>query len=286
MVTATTQASSRIHLAGHHIARNPPASWAIAAAASPHAKVVHHGTDLVWLIAAVPTFIAAVVALIVWRASRRDRARRALAVRLANPVPLERRRVLDEVNDEVLARNSSVLLDLLMVERDPDVLDALAAAVARSRWEPTDDHSLIELRRWVAGGHARTTSTTVPAVTSTPEDEVDPFADGEDHWTAGDPLGTATDERAEERTADASTADASTVDQHTGDEPADATREPALTARSTDELDDFVPKVRAVLGDRVERVELALITGSVLKTWSSGDADDAAPKGRDGANSD
>lgn len=128
-------------------------------------KVNHHavqtGTYLVYVYSAIPFVAAIVVALLVWRASRKERAKRELAYHLASVDPKERRRALDAVTDEQLDRNAGVLRELLDREQDPDVLDALAAAVARSRWEPSANDDLVALRRWVAGSHTRTTSSSV-----------------------------------------------------------------------------------------------------------------------------
>ena len=87
----------------------------------------------VYLVAAIPLVIAVVVSIIVWRSA------------------------LDALGADAIGPNAPLLCELVERERDPDVLDALAAAVARSRWEPTDDPALLELRRFVAGGTARAT---------------------------------------------------------------------------------------------------------------------------------
>lgn len=136
------------------------ASW-LSTVSHPVAHTSGGGNDLIYLLAAIPLVVAVVVAVVVWRSARHERSRRELAASLADPDPLARRRVLDTVTDDVLARNASLLLSLVSSEQDPDVLDAIAAAVARSRWEPTQDRDLVELRRWVAGGHARTTASSL-----------------------------------------------------------------------------------------------------------------------------
>jgi hypothetical protein len=274
-----------------HLARRPPGSWAVAAT-SDVPRILHHGTYLVYLVVAVPIAIALVIVIVVWRSARRDRARAALAEQLANPEPRERRRVLDGVDDEVLARNSATLFELLNREQDPDVLDALAAAIARSRWEPTDDRNLIELRRWVAGSHTRTTASTtvepVAAVAGMPPAPVEP--------DAGVPIAVATDAAAvpgDDVHIDDDVADDDhwSADPPASDDDADAadvavsvdgsterSEAPARDTDSVDELADFIPRVRALIGGGVERVELALITGTVLKTWSATD-----PNGTGGA---
>ncbi len=135
------------------------------------------GSDAIYLVAAVPLLVAVVVAVAVWRSAKRERIVRTLKAHLISRDPDVRRRALDATTDQMLSTHADVYCDLLGRESDPEVLDALAAAVARSRWEPSDDAALVELRRWVAGGHARATrSSTGPsrAPARTPDAEVAP----------------------------------------------------------------------------------------------------------------
>ncbi len=125
------------------------------------AHVTEKGTNLVYILVAIPFVVAVIVAVVVWRSARRERSRKDFQLLLGDPDPLARRRALDAVTDDVLARNSKALLAFVSTEPDPDVLDAVAAAVARSRWEPTQDRDLVELRRWVAGGHAKATASSL-----------------------------------------------------------------------------------------------------------------------------
>ena len=111
----------------------------------------------VYLVAAIPLVIAVVVSIIVWRSARKERAAVSLRTALASDDPSARRSALDALGADAIGPNAPLLCELVERERDPDVLDALAAAVARSRWEPTDDPALLELRRFVAGGTARAT---------------------------------------------------------------------------------------------------------------------------------
>ena len=170
-----------------------------------------------------------------------------------------RRRTLDGVTDEVLASNAPLLCELLDREEDLDVLDALAAAVARSRWEPTDDPALVELRRWVAGGRTRATrsSTTATAATET-ADAAAPAAPA----AAAAAVATATQVR--EPPAPQIDVDA--------DEPRDAFGPRPVVDATPAPLDELVPKVRALLGDDLERLELVSIDGEVLARWSSAES--------------
>jgi hypothetical protein len=208
------------------------ASWSPARVTGVLASV-----HLIYLIAAVPLAIAVLIAAVVWRGATRERAGRSLRHRLESTDPEARKATLDYVNDEVLANYAGVLLALLERETDPDVLDALAAAIARSKWEPTDDPDLVALRRWVAGSQARPTS-------SSPQ----PVATG---------LG------------DAGTPVASTNGRHKGAStaPGGDDKEMAPVASSDAEVGGLVDRVREVLGD-VERVELVSIDGQLLTSWS------------------
>lgn len=199
--------------------------------------------DAIYLAAAVPLLVAVGVSVAVWRSARRERVLRVLRTELASRDPAVRKAALEATTDELLASHAELYCDLLAREDDPEVLDALAAAVARSRWEPSDDLALVELRRWVAGGHARATrssdAATEPAAGLASRDDAAPTH-------AGAPRSSA----------------------------AAALRVPAAAApsglRPSDaELDELVPRVRELLGDALERLELVSIDGEVLKQWSS-----------------
>jgi hypothetical protein len=210
------------------------------------------GAHAIYLLAAIPLLIAIVVAILVWRNAARERGSRTLWTNLANPDPRARRDALDALNEDALDYNAPLLCELLKFEQDPDVLDALAAAVARSKWEPTTDPSLLELRRWVAGGHTRTTTSSW---------DPRPFDDVEVVEVA--------------RVA-ASATTAAAVTPTVVDEavPAPAPRtETVRDVPSPEELAALLPKVRALLGEDLERLELVSIDGEVLTAWSSDKGD-------------
>lgn len=100
----------------------------------------------VYLVAAIPLVIAVVVSIIVWRSARKERAAVSLRTALASDDPSARRSALDALGADAIGPNAPLLCELVERER-----------VARSRWEPTDDPALLELRRFVAGGTARAT---------------------------------------------------------------------------------------------------------------------------------
>ena len=262
--------------------------------------------DLIYVGAAAPLIIAIFVAVAVWRSASAQRTRRALQEGLSSNDPSVRHATLDAVDDDLLSRNAPIFLRLLETESDPDVLDALAGAVARSRWEPTDNANVVELRRWVAGRHAHAT---LDDVAPMPRDAAGPLGPPEDEEA---PVSFDAQARADEdeRAADLAGADDEEADAHDGSpgvaartEEADAPsglvaaslargrREPVrphlaaagamVPAKSSataviepDEADlvALVPKVRELLGDDLARVELVSIDGRVLATWSSSDA--------------
>ncbi len=198
--------------------------------------------DAIYLAAAVPLLVAVGVSIAVWRSAKRERVLRVLRTELASRDPAVRKAALEATTDELLASHAEVYCDLLAREDDPEVLDALAAAVARSRWEPSDDLALVELRRWVAGGHARATRSS------------DGPTEGEAGLVARDRAAPAP---AGAPAASSVPTRATTPAVPPGPRPSDA------------ELDELVPRVRELLGDALERLELVSIDGEVLKQWSS-----------------
>jgi hypothetical protein len=215
------------------------------------------GAHAIYLLAAIPLLIAIVVAIVVWRNAARERGSRALWTNLANPDPRARRGALDALSDDALDFNAPLLCELLKFEQDPDVLDALAAAVARSKWEPTTDPSLLALRRWVAGGHTRATRSSW---------DPGPIDDAEA------PVVPATAVAASTISASAPLAPAPVEDE---DQAAVAAPrgEVAADVPSAEELAALLPKVRALLGEDLDRLELVSIDGEVLTAWSSDKGD-------------
>ena len=215
--------------------------------------------DLIYVGAVAPLVIAGFVAVAVWRSAATQRTRRALQEGLASDNPDVRRNTLEALDEETLSGNATALLALLGTEQDPEVLDALAGAVARSRWEPTDDGNIVELRRWVAGRHAHRAAATI-----------------------GDPSGRSPGQTAQQADVAASTSPGAIpgVPGDIGADPSGRAASPrrAPTAPMVEEsshgetdLSELVPKVRALLGERLARMELVSIDGEVLAKWSSTD---------------
>lgn len=211
------------------------------------------GAHAIYLVAAIPLLVAIVVAILVWRSARRERGSRALWTSLAEPDPRARRDALDALSEDALDYNAPLLCELLKFEHDPDVLDALAAAVARSKWEPTTDPSLLELRRWVAGGHTRTTGSSR---------DLRPIDDNEE---AVAPAPAA----APEGPAPAAAPPTPPTPSPPAPTPPVRPSVVGAGAPSAQELAELLPKVRALLGEDLERLELVSIDGEVLTRWSS-----------------
>jgi len=219
------------------------------------------GTGAIYLIAAVPLVIAALIASVIWRSAKRERASQALRSRLESPNPQTRRDALDKVTDEMLSIHSVMLCELLARESDPDVLDALAAAIARSKWEPTDDAALNQLRRWVAGDQARTTSSS-PSTPATPSSVTD------SQPVPPAPAPAIVAPRADDAAPREVTVPVAWPSASPNGQEGTASVPPLEPPGHDDAMRDLVHKVRAVLGD-VERVELVSIDGELLTSWSS-----------------
>ena len=248
---------------------------------------VRIGTGAIYLISVVPLVIAALIASVIWRSAKRERASRGLRSRLESPNPQTRRDALDKVTDEALSMHSVMLCELLARESDPDVLDALATAIARSKWEPTDDAALMQLRRWVAGGQVLATSPSTSAFAPVPATTLPTVERGETQTSAPPEVVPSA--------APAAAQDAEPIAAPTaaGAAPWPSTSPNGREQRAGDvaagvpepgaDLHDLVHKVREVLGEGVERVELVSIEGELLTSWSSGQrtAGDAAPPSDD-----
>jgi len=239
--------------------------------------------DLIYVGAAAPLIIAIFVAIAVWRSASSQRTRRALQEGLSSADPAVRCATLDAVDEVDLSRNAQVFVRFLGTERDPDVLDALAAAVARSRWEPTDNGNIVELRRWVAGRHAHAALDDVEPRRLAADDVDAHGAKVLDDVTAGGAPGDPPkddDARDGDPTRDE---DATFAPEHREPQRAHLavagvtalamSKSSATAVIDGDDTDitALVPKVREVLGDDLARVELVSIDGRVLATWSSGE---------------
>jgi hypothetical protein len=231
---------------------------------------VRLGTGAIYLIAAVPLVIAALIAWVIWRSAKRERASRALRSRLESPNPQTRRDALDKVTDEMLSIHSVMLCELLARESDPDVLDALAAAIAGSKWEPTDDAALMQLRRWVAGGQIRTTSSSPSSPAMAPATPEAPSAATASQPAPPAPAPASDPPRAAVIAPREVTTPAAWPSTSTNGREGTSSVPPLETPGHDDAVTDLVHKVRAVLGDDVERVEMVSIDGELLTSWSSG----------------
>ncbi|GAY09547.1 carbamoylphosphate synthase large subunit, short form [Pseudonocardia sp. N23] len=92
--------------------------------------------------------VAMVGCAVCWRIVRRRRIRSRLEVRLADADPARRRAAVEVATEQGLRTHAAMLVALLDREQHTGVLDALAAGVLRSAWEPADRPDLLRLRLW------------------------------------------------------------------------------------------------------------------------------------------
>jgi hypothetical protein len=69
---------------------------------------------------------------------------------LRDPDPLARRAAASVIVQQGLSTVAGLLLESIRGERDPSVLDAIAEAVARNQWEPSNRPDVLEVRLWSA----------------------------------------------------------------------------------------------------------------------------------------
>jgi hypothetical protein len=69
---------------------------------------------------------------------------------LDDPDPVARRAAVGVIVQHGLSAIAGLLLDAIAKETDFTVLDAIAEAVARNQWEPSDRPHVFELRLWAA----------------------------------------------------------------------------------------------------------------------------------------
>lgn len=108
------------------------------------------GSALQWTLewAWVGGGVAMMGCAVCWRIVRRRRIRARLEARLADPDPSRRRAAVEVATEQGLRAHAALLVALLDREQHTDVLDALAAGVLRSAWEPADRPDLLRLRLW------------------------------------------------------------------------------------------------------------------------------------------
>ena len=83
-----------------------------------------------------------------WRLVVTHHSRRRLRTALFDDDPAVRASSVTVASSQGIGRYASALAELTRTETDRRVLDAIADAVARNRWEPADDPQLVELRLW------------------------------------------------------------------------------------------------------------------------------------------
>jgi len=105
-------------------------------------------TDVAALAAGAGSGMAA--GAVLWYAGLRYRLRQDIEAVLAADDPAARMAAVDVVASHGIASVAKSLLARVEVEHDEAVLDAIAAAVYRSQWEPLASPELVALRLWAA----------------------------------------------------------------------------------------------------------------------------------------
>lgn len=108
------------------------------------------------------------VGALVWFGLLRYRVRQDVRDVLASPDPSARIAAVDVVATHGLAPVAKILLERVHHEDDEAVLDAIAAAVVRTQWEPPSSPALVELRVWAAQRRQAAASAPAPAAASAP----------------------------------------------------------------------------------------------------------------------
>ena len=93
---------------------------------------------------------AVVIAGSAWRLLATSRRRRRLDEALAGPDPATRLAALDLVAERGVSAHLGVLVERALVESDPVVQAALVRALTHTRWEPSADRRVLQLRAWAA----------------------------------------------------------------------------------------------------------------------------------------
>lgn len=90
-----------------------------------------------------------VIAGLTWRSVARIREDRQVERGLDDPDPVVRTDVICAATAHGMRRHAARLVRRVLAEEDPNVLDALALAVAHNQWEPVDRGAMVALRQWV-----------------------------------------------------------------------------------------------------------------------------------------
>lgn len=106
--------------------------------------------------------VVMVLVAVCWRIARRHGVRARLEARLSDADPSRRRAAVEVATEQGLRLNAALLVALLDRETDTRVLDALAAGVLRSAWEPADRADLLRLRLWAHEHRGTTPEEPVP----------------------------------------------------------------------------------------------------------------------------
>ncbi|MBV9284340.1 MAG: ATP-grasp domain-containing protein, partial [Acidimicrobiia bacterium] len=123
-------------------------------------------------LAAAGTGAVLLLTAAVWSARIKREAVRQLRLALLDPEPSTRKSAVYVAAERGLAPFADLLVERVREERSPDVRRALAEAVARTQWEPSDSGPLVELRVWAQGELASAAAAAPPAAAVAPPSAV------------------------------------------------------------------------------------------------------------------
>jgi predicted ATP-grasp superfamily ATP-dependent carboligase len=112
--------------------------------------VAAHGASATASIVGLSVGVAALLVGLGWRQQRMLQTGERLERRLRDPDPAARASAVREAAALGLERTAGVILRVARSEHDPEVLEAIEAAVGSRLWEPVTTGDALELRRWVA----------------------------------------------------------------------------------------------------------------------------------------
>ena len=112
--------------------------------------VAASGASATASIVGISVGVAALLVGLGWRQQRMQQSAERLERRLRGADPFERSSAVREAAALGLERSAGMILRTARSEHDPEVLEAIEAAVGSRLWEPVSTGDALELRRWVA----------------------------------------------------------------------------------------------------------------------------------------
>jgi len=117
--------------------------------------VAASGASATASIVGISVGVAALLVGLGWRQQRMQQTGERVERRLHSADPADRANAVREAAALGLERSAGAILRTARAEHDPEVLDAIEAAVGSRLWEPVSTGDALELRRWVAARENR-----------------------------------------------------------------------------------------------------------------------------------